>query len=357
MVADILAVWLAYDAGKVQSSHQLHSIQTTCWTLASHFVKFHETPCVYRETLGLPSLSETFSCSNVFHTGPMSHDLRILRIELAVHGEALLTLLQVWTCEAAKRRSGERDDKYWQISPDKCPEFIELQTDSDFIGILDLGIRKTWSGIRPSNTFSRDAQRHGRTSKHDKLAQQHTATTNTRSSCGVRAPVSKPMIRILTGCGPHIRVFLRVLFLCTASEFSTGPLGSQQFQALIVTWQRDSSSQGQWILPVIDRCAWDRMGPNGTEWDRIWLCCIQVTAGDSILLGHKPWAKMSLRDVEWNIVAVRNISYSTVFALASEKVLCIASRALNFCCALHAKNSLDQLWAWHVAWLELVKLL
>ena len=99
------------------------------------------------------------------------------------------------------------------------------------------------------------------------------------------------------------------------------------------------------------------MGPNGTEWDRIWLCCIQVTAGDSILLGHKPWAKISLRDVEWNIVAVRNISYSTVFALASEKVLCIASRALNFCCALHAKNSLDQLWAWHVAWLELVKLL
>ena len=265
----------------------------------------------------------------------------------------------------AKRRSGERDDKYWQISPDKCPEFIGLQTDSDFIGILDLGIRKTWSGIRPSNTFSRDAQRHGRTSKHDKLAQQHTATTNTRSSCGVRAPiwsknfafVSKPMTRILTGCGPHIRVFLRVLFFCTASEFSTGPLGSQQFQALIVTWQRDSSSQGQWILPVIDRCAWDRMRPNGTEWDRIWLCCIQVTAGDSILLGHKPWAKISLRDVEWNIVAVRNISYSTVFALASEKVLCIASRALNFCCALHAKNSLDQLWAWHVAWLELVKLL
>lgn len=100
----------------------------------------------------------------------------------------------------AKRRSGEAEkemttiivtiDKFHRTNVHRN-SLDRLHRNSSEFWILESEKRgvPAWSAIRPSNTFSRDAQRHGRTSKHDKLAQQHTATTNTRSSCGVRAPI------------------------------------------------------------------------------------------------------------------------------------------------------------------------
>ena len=124
---------------------------------------------------------------------------------------------------------------------------------------------------------------------------------------------------------------MRVLFC------STGQRLSSQLDLRVVNNSRPRLFHVNNATPVPKGCEsmWDQIGPN-----LIALRCAPSNSWRQHSVGSQTLGK-DFSDVVWSETLWPSEISETLFG-RPKKVLC-TSRVLNFCCTLHAKNSLDQL--------------